>query len=97
MNFKLGRFVLTRGVNSLVGDDPTFSNFVTQSIRRHVQQNWGDLCDEDKEANDKALERFEGKLNGRLFSAYEGENQPKIWIITEWDESATTVLFPDEY
>ena len=35
----------------------------------------------------------------RIVAAYEREGHPedKIWIITEWDRSATTVLFPDEY
>uniref|UniRef100_A0A6M3J7I9 Uncharacterized protein n=1 Tax=viral metagenome TaxID=1070528 RepID=A0A6M3J7I9_9ZZZZ len=33
----------------------------------------------------------------KLFSAYEQDGQPKIWIITEADRSATTVLFPEEY
>ena len=27
----------------------------------------------------------------------EDEDQDKIWIITEWDRSATTILFPSEY
>ena len=34
--------------------------------------------------------------NGRLLSAYD-TNQGKIWIITEWDCSVTTILFPNEY
>ncbi|MBA7626046.1 hypothetical protein ES703_33484 [subsurface metagenome] len=25
------------------------------------------------------------------------DGMPKIWVITEWNRSATTVLFPDEY
>ena len=54
----------------------------------------GDLEPEDKELNDEAL------LNGdRLVSAYEYPKHEdwKIWIITEWDRSATTILFPHEY
>jgi hypothetical protein len=33
----------------------------------------------------------------RLFSVYEDNGLPKIWIITEADRSVTTVLFPEEY
>jgi hypothetical protein len=33
----------------------------------------------------------------RLFSAYHLTNGTKVWIITEADRSATTVLLPDEY
>jgi len=96
-NFRLGTLVLTRGVNDRVADDAEFAKFVLRSIRRHASGDWGDLCDEDRQMNDAALERHEGKLQSRLFSAYEHPTFPKLWIITEWDESATTVLFPDEY
>jgi hypothetical protein len=50
------------------------------------------LCYEDSVSNEVVL--LEGD---RLFSAYEKEGVAKIWIITEWDRSVTTVLFPDEY
>jgi hypothetical protein len=38
----------------------------------------------------------------RVLSAYNDDHFPKhgvatIWIITEADRSATTILFPDEY
>ena len=35
----------------------------------------------------------------RILAAYKKKDGKawKIWIITEWDRSATTVLFPDEY
>ena len=46
---------------------------------------------EDIEANSEALRNGE-----RLFAAYE-TSEGKIWIITEADRSATTILFPDEY
>jgi len=50
------------------------------------------MCDEDKEANEQALAL--GDL--RLFSSYTLP-QSKIWIVTEADRSATTVLLPSEY
>ena len=33
----------------------------------------------------------------RLFSPYQVEPDLKLWIITEWDRSVTTLLLPDEY
>ena len=53
---------------------------------------WGDLDNEDKQENELSL-----KEGYRLLSAYKKEGLPKIWIITEADRSATTVLFPEEY
>jgi len=50
------------------------------------------MCQEDKQQNELAL-----KAGLRFFSAYEKEGMPKIWIITEADRSATTILFPEEY
>jgi hypothetical protein len=46
----------------------------------------------------------DGKLNkvailsgeGRIFSIYPVGNE-KLWVITEHDNSATTILLPDEY
>ena len=61
-------------------------------MSRHHRGDWGDLDEEDKQTNDQAL--IDG---GRLFSAYHSAQGIKIWIITEADRSATTVLLPSEY
>ena len=33
----------------------------------------------------------------RILSAYELETSVKVWVITEWDRSVTTILLPEEY
>ena len=33
----------------------------------------------------------------RLFSSYQVTRDLKLWIITEWDRSVTTLLLPSEY
>ena len=88
----MGRLLMTRGVNDLVAEDEAFAKFVTGSLTRHRSGDWGNLTDEDKQENELSL-----KAGYRLLSAYESEGLPKIWIITEADRSATTILFPDEY
>ena len=90
--FNLGRLLITRGVNDLVAEREDFAKFVTGSLKRHANGDWGDLDNEDKKENELSL-----KERLRLLSAYETEGLPKIWIITEADRSATTILFPDEY
>jgi len=90
--FPMGHLVTTAGVNDRAASDEAFARFVRKSLRRHEQGDWGDLSAEDVKENEYAL----GKQL-RLFSAYEHNSLPKIWIITEADRSATTVLFPDEY
>ena len=91
--FNLGKLVMSMGVHSRCQTDADFNLFVIKSLERHAKGDWGDMCDEDKKENELALKA--GNL--RLFSAYEHENFPKIWIITEADRAVTTILFPEEY
>lgn len=90
--FPTGRLVATAGIDAEIKRNPAFSDFVGQCMQRHIHGDWGDLTQEDKKANDAAL-----KEGNRLLSAYEQKPFPKIWIITEWNRSVTTVLFPEEY
>ncbi len=91
--FPLDTLVMTAGVNGEVAVSADFTKFVIRSLTRHKKGDWGDMSQEDKNENDLALKM--GNL--RIFSAYESPALPKIWIITEADRSATTILFPDEY
>jgi hypothetical protein len=95
--FNTGQIVATRGVYDLACENPGFAQFIQKSLNRHVKGDWGDVDEEDKQTNDNAL-----KQDTRLLSAYNDDRFPKngvatIWIITEADRSATTILFPDEY
>ena len=86
VRFPYGRLVATRRViNEL--DGLTISHLLT----RHLHCDWGDLCDEDGKLNDHAVKNGE-----RLLSAYLVAGE-KVFIITEWDRSVTTILFADEY
>lgn len=62
-------------------------------LRRHAGGDWGEVDAHDRDANDRAL--LEGT---RLLSAYTlPATKEKVWIITEWDRSVTTLLLPAEY
>jgi len=87
----LGEVFLTRGINNKVAQDEGFAEFVLDSLKRRAHGDWGDLCTEDRQENELSL-----KEGFRLLSAYRNGGE-RIWIITEADRSATTVLFPDEY
>jgi hypothetical protein len=91
-HFQPGTLVFTRNVNDLVAESTPFTEFVLSSLSRHCHGDWGDVCAEDKSANNRAV--VEGD---RVLSAYGAKWLPKIWIISESDRSVTTVLFPDEY
>lgn len=87
--FDLGRVVMTRAVNELV-ERSEISPIAL--LRRHVTGDWGDLSDEDQHSNEQAL------IHGdRLFSSYPIHDSLTVWIITEADRSATTLLLPQDY
>ena len=95
--FETGQIVATREVFDLAAENQDFAGFMQRSLGRHIRGDWGEVDDEDKRANDQAL-----KQGDRLLSAYKDDRFPghgvsTIWIITEADRSATTVLFPDDY
>lgn len=90
--FSSGEIVQTRGVYSRCMMDEPFAVYVMKCLRRHLSGDWGELGDEDKAENALSL-----KEGFRLFSAYKNERHKAIWIITEADRSATTILFPEEY
>ena len=85
--FRIGRILSTpHALESLTQEG------ILLGIQRHQAGDWGDLSDEDRAANDRAL--VEGS---RILSAYRAANGTKFWIITEADRSATTVLLPEDY
>lgn len=86
----LGRLVATAAVSDWTRDK-LVDQFVRNSIFRHANGDWGEVCDEDKQINNDAV-----KQGDRVLSAYSYNNE-KIWIITESDRSVTTILFPSEY
>ena len=91
--FKLGQILQTSGVYERICDDINFFLYVNECLNRYTKCDWGEMCVEDKEMNDRAVESGED----RILASYQKDGMPKIYIITEWDRSATTILFPSEY
>ena len=85
--FPLGRLVATPGALAQVSPHD-----INTALARHLEGDWGELGEEDRSANDRAL--IEGS---RLVSAYHATNGIKFWIITEHDRSISTVLLPEDY
>jgi len=87
--FELGSVVGTPGAMAALqaaGTDPR------ELLLRHSVGDWGELDPEDIQANEAALTH-----GHRLMSCYTLSTGIKIWSITEWDRSATTLLLPEEY
>lgn len=92
--FTVGQLAMTRGVAHEVSNET-----VLDVLRRHARGDWGDLDEEDKQANEHAVKNDEG----RILSAYwvpsmlTADGQVRLYVITESDRSVTTVLLIDEY
>ena len=87
--FSLGQIVATPGALAAFEEA---GQLPMAFLRRHVLGDWGMVCSADAAANDDAVRQGE-----RILSAYMLGTGTKIWIITEADRSATTLLLPEEY
>lgn len=92
--FPLGRVLATRGIAEKLSDlGLDLHGGLDSYLARHAAGDWGDLGNEDQATNDWAVVfGYE-----RLLSEYRLADRTRIWVITEADRSATTVLLPEEY
>jgi hypothetical protein len=93
--FDLGPIVATPGALEALQ-----RNHMTglELLARHCRGDWGELCDEDKQANADALQ-----TGARIMSVYTLPDGTKMWLITDAEiddqrhRQASTFLLPDEY
>ena len=85
--FELGPLYITRGVYESVP-----MGEVLEALERHHTGDFGDVCPTDLASNERAVD-----AGGRIVSVYDSSNDVRLWIITECDRSATTMLLPMEY
>jgi len=87
--FPLGEIVATPGALAALerAKQPP-----TCFLARHAIGDWGEL-----EPTDVAENKYSLIHGFRLLSSYQTDAGEKLWIITEADRSATTLLLPDEY
>ena len=100
--FNMGSIVMTSGIDHIVSRG--FLD-IQKLLERHSTGDWGEIPEDDKSLNNLSLNPEpdqQGNLHyGRLFSGYEVDDtysgETRVWIITEWDRSSTTILLPSEY
>jgi len=87
--FPLGQVVATQGaLRALQKAEQEPQEF----LNKHVNGDWGDVPEEDRQENEFSIQR-----GLRILSAYTTSAGEHIWVITEADRSATTILLPSEY
>lgn len=78
---------VTCGIKAMIDQNPAFAEFVSKSVHRHTNHDWGDTYDEDKVLNDADPES--------AMSTYRFTDDVKIWVKSE--DGHIIVLFPSEY
>lgn len=87
-------FVITSGLSNIFEEHGIDGQ---KFLHRHMCGDWGDLCEEDVEANNQSFE-----WKGRLMSVWTARKENheeicKFWIITDSGWQVTTLLLPSEY
>ena len=88
-HMRLGQVVATPGAMAALqhaGED------ASTLLERHQCGDWGDVDTHDWQLNDTAL-----RTGDQIVSAYTLRNEQQVWVITEADRSATTLLLPEDY
>jgi len=86
--FPLGRLLITPGARDLLA---SLSINPSRLLDRHAGGDWGEVDKGDWELNDQSVVQ-----GTRILSSFR-TNGDRVWIITEADRSATTILLPSEY
>jgi len=92
--FDLGQILATPGaLDAMTRNNTTGMDL----LKRHAGGDWGVLSQDDKQANQEAIQTGE-----RILSAYLLSDETKVWVITEATDdrgrrATTTILLPDEY
>ena len=86
---QLGRIVATPGALEALD---RYAINATTLIWRHQHGDWGELSPDEARENTEAV-----RTGSRVLSVYPIAPGERLWIITEADRSATTLLLPSEY
>ena len=90
---EIGEVYITAHLNEVMKQDQNKTAEVYNAFDRYIVGDWGDLGPEDKQLNDDAIKE---PGSDRILAAYK-LSFGKIYIITEWDRSYTTLMFAEDY
>ncbi len=81
------KVIMTPGIKSLILKSKKFTEFVAESLTRHINHDWGELDREDKAMNDQDPET--------AMSVYTYREKLTIWVKSE--NGYIVVLLPNEH
>lgn len=85
--FSMGQMVITSNAQAVLTPED-----VGTALTRHSQCDWGDVCAEDRQVNERGVLE-----QGMILSAYQSAKGEKFWVITDPGHEVTTVLLPEDY
>ncbi len=85
--FELGRIAPTKSIVKRMKTDYAFNHFIDASLTRFQNCDWGNLSAEGNEGVEN---------DGMIMGVYTFTDGQDVWIITEWDRHATTILYSHE-
>ena len=77
--FNVGKVVCTATLNNIMSENKQFANEIMSALQRYCNKDWGDLCEEDKQTNEDALQYPDDLYLLATYKTCKG----KIYIITE--------------
>ncbi len=90
-NLNIGQVMMSKGVSGLMATDKGFADFVNDSLGRYRKGDWGEPQENERQRNVRNVDK-----GYQMFSCYEKEGFPEIWITTTADRSYTSILLPSE-
>lgn len=89
---EIGEIVITRKLSDATSDSPKLDKEISEAFKKFINCEWGNISSLEKQLNDAAVI----EKDSRILAAYK-TSAGKVYIITDWDRSKTTILFADEY
>ncbi|MGE8063737.1 hypothetical protein [Pseudomonas sp. NPDC089569] len=95
---QLGKVVWTRNFVALFPNETQLNTAVHTVLQKYQFGDWGLVSIRSKALNDEALD---ATSPGRVVAKYNikapNGRYVDIFVITEWDRSATTLMLPEDY
>ena len=88
-SLELGRVIASARVFKYMSENEYFNTFVGFCITLYISGNWGVV----EHIGDHVIASYPVPMD--LRDQVDGEE--RLWIMTDWDRSETTLMFPDEY
>lgn len=99
--YGLKNVVMTPEIAKKAQDDPVFSHFAFKSFMAFLDDDWGEVSEEDRNANNKSLESGERLMGVYTLYGKTVDDATKIWIVADPEDAEhkriVTIMFPEEY